>query len=226
MEDMNLFEAMYSQRSITRFRPDPVPKEAIDKIIEAATQAPSGGNLQHWEFIAITDPEVIAQVGNLYREVWLAQMGAQSGPDESPVYRAARHLANHMPEVPAMIVACVDHSKGYAPPNSRTTCEPWPLRVVHLASSAEFIPGGTGPGAGHPIDHLPHSGRTKNQGYSGNSRPRGSGDAYASRLPQGKLWSHAAAAGRTSYVVQPLRQAAIIESCQPTAFSSQENADG
>ena len=115
MEDMNLFEAMYSQRSITRFRPDPVPKEAIDKIIEAATQAPSGGNLQHWEFIAITDPEVIAQVGNLYREVWLAQMGAQSGPDESPVYRAARHLANHMPEVPAMIVACVDHSKGYAP---------------------------------------------------------------------------------------------------------------
>ena len=115
MEDMNLFEAMYSQLSITRFRPDPVPKEAIDKIIEAATQAPSGGNQQHWEFIAITDPEVVAQVGNVYREVWLAQMGAQPRPDESLVYRAARYLANHMPEVPAMILACVDHNKGYAP---------------------------------------------------------------------------------------------------------------
>ena len=56
MDDMNLFEAMYSQRSFTRFRPDPVPKEAIEKIIDAAIRAPNGGNRQAWEFIAITDP--------------------------------------------------------------------------------------------------------------------------------------------------------------------------
>ena len=115
MEDMNLFEAMYSQLGITRYRPDPVPKEAIDKIIDAATQAPSGGNRQHWEFIAITEPEVIAQVGNVYREVWLERMGPQPGPDETPAYRSARYLANHMPEVPAMIMACVDHDQGYVP---------------------------------------------------------------------------------------------------------------
>ena len=115
MEDMNLFEAMYTQLGITRYRPEPVPREVIDKIIEAATQAPSGGNQQHWEFIAITDPAVIAQVGNVYREVWLESMGAQPRPDETPVYSSARYLANHMPEVPAMILACVDHDKGYVP---------------------------------------------------------------------------------------------------------------
>ena len=115
MEDMNLFEAMYTQLGITRYRPDPVPREVIDKIIEAATQAPSGGNRQHWEFIAITDPEIIAQVGNVYREVWLESMGAQPQPDEKPAYSTARYLANHMPEVPAMILACVDHDKGYLP---------------------------------------------------------------------------------------------------------------
>ena len=113
MEDMNLLEAMYSQRGFTRFRRDPVPKEAIDKIIEAATQAPSGGNHQHWEFIAITDPDLVAQVGGVYKDVWLKAQGAEPGPDETPVYRAARYLANHMPEVPAMILVCVDHSKGY-----------------------------------------------------------------------------------------------------------------
>ena len=32
MEDIGLFEAIYSQRQFTRYRTDPVPREAIDKI--------------------------------------------------------------------------------------------------------------------------------------------------------------------------------------------------
>ena len=43
MEQMGLFEAMLSQRQITRFKPDPVPREAIAKIIESATNFPAPG---------------------------------------------------------------------------------------------------------------------------------------------------------------------------------------
>ncbi len=110
MADIDVFEAMHSQRSFTRFRPDPVPREAIDKIIDAATKAPNGGNRQPWEFIAITDPEVIAQVGGVYKDVWLNAQGHEAPPDEPPAYKAARYLANHMPEAPALILMCVDHS--------------------------------------------------------------------------------------------------------------------
>ena len=115
MKEAGLFEAMYSQRSFTRFRRDPVPREAIDKIIEAATKAPSGGNTQPWEFIVMTDPEVIAKVGGIYRDVWLSARGTQPPPDEPPAYQAARYLAIHMPEAPALILVCVDHTKGSAP---------------------------------------------------------------------------------------------------------------
>ena len=121
MEEMGLFEAMYSQRSFTRFRSDPVPKEAIAKIIEAATKAPTGGNSQPWEFIAITDPSVISQVGNIYRDVWLGTLGAEPPPDEPPVYQAARYLAHHMAEVPAMILVCVNHGV----PSASTQGEPF-----------------------------------------------------------------------------------------------------
>ena len=124
MDDMNLFEAMYSQRSFTRFRPDPVPKEAIDKIIDAAIRAPNGGNRQPWEFIAITDPEVIAQVGGVYKDVWLNAMGHEAPPDETPAYKAARYLANHMPEVPAMILICAVHD-GTAPATPNPQDEPF-----------------------------------------------------------------------------------------------------
>ncbi|HEX2276294.1 MAG TPA: nitroreductase family protein, partial [Candidatus Tectomicrobia bacterium] len=115
MEDIGLFEAIYSQRQFTRYRPDPVPREAIDKIIEAATKAPNGGNKQPWEFIVITDRDLITKVGQIYRDAWLGALGATPPPNESPVYRSARYLAHHMPEVPAMILACVDHTRGSTP---------------------------------------------------------------------------------------------------------------
>ncbi len=115
MEQMGLFEAMFSQRQITRFKPDPVPREAIEKIIEAAIKAPSGGNTQPWHFVAITDPGLISRIGEIYKELWLGARGSQAEPGETTAYRAARYLANHMPEVPAMILICADHSANYTP---------------------------------------------------------------------------------------------------------------
>lgn len=51
----DLWEAMYTQRAIRFFEPKPVPEELIWKVIEAATRAPSGTNLQPWRFIVIQD---------------------------------------------------------------------------------------------------------------------------------------------------------------------------
>ncbi len=43
---MPLGEAVFTQRSIRRFRPDPVPIADVELILAAATKAPSGGNSQ------------------------------------------------------------------------------------------------------------------------------------------------------------------------------------
>ena len=117
MQETGFFDAINTQRQITRFKPDPVPKEAIDRVIEAATKAPSGGNSQPWEFVVVTDPDLINKIGTIYRELWLGARGDRPAPGESSVYRAARYLANHFHEVPAMVLICVDHSRttGYTP---------------------------------------------------------------------------------------------------------------
>jgi nitroreductase len=52
---MSVSEAIKLRRSIRKFRPDPVPAEAVDAMLEAARLAPSGSNRQPWRFIAITD---------------------------------------------------------------------------------------------------------------------------------------------------------------------------
>ena len=63
---MDLFDAMRTQRALRRLKPDPVPDELIWKILEAATGAPSGGNLQPWNFIVIRDADTKRRLHELY----------------------------------------------------------------------------------------------------------------------------------------------------------------
>jgi nitroreductase len=53
---MDFFDVVHTQRAIRKFRPDPVPQEAIWRMIDAAIRAPSGGNTQPWAFLVLTDP--------------------------------------------------------------------------------------------------------------------------------------------------------------------------
>jgi len=54
---MELFEALNKRRSIRKYRSDPIPKEKLSRILEAAIQAPSAGNLQPWRFIILRDTQ-------------------------------------------------------------------------------------------------------------------------------------------------------------------------
>lgn len=53
---MDLIDAIESRRSIRAFRPDPVPKEVLSRILEVALRAPSTDNTQPWEFAVVTGP--------------------------------------------------------------------------------------------------------------------------------------------------------------------------
>ncbi|MBV8193603.1 MAG: nitroreductase family protein, partial [Alphaproteobacteria bacterium] len=66
--DIGLFEAMYTARSLRHFKPDPVPAALIERVLDAAIRASSGGNTQHWTFIVVRDAEKRRQLGALYRK--------------------------------------------------------------------------------------------------------------------------------------------------------------
>jgi nitroreductase len=51
---MHVLEALATRRSVRAFRPDPVPREAVERILRAAAQAPSGSNIQPWRVIVLT----------------------------------------------------------------------------------------------------------------------------------------------------------------------------
>jgi len=64
----NALEFIKSRRSTRRYRPDPVPPEAIAQIIEAGRYAPSGGNSQSTHFLVVKNGRVLAELADLVRQ--------------------------------------------------------------------------------------------------------------------------------------------------------------
>ncbi|MFC1902580.1 nitroreductase family protein [Chloroflexota bacterium] len=61
-------ELARKRRTIRKFKPDPVPDEYIEKIIEAARWAQSGANAQPWEFIIVKDKQIRHKISDIYFE--------------------------------------------------------------------------------------------------------------------------------------------------------------
>lgn len=67
---MDVWTAITTQRAIRAFSDRPIADEDLERILEAARRAPSSKNDQPWEFIVVTDPDLLTQ---------LAQTGRYAG---------------------------------------------------------------------------------------------------------------------------------------------------
>ena len=51
---MDIFEAIHTRQSIPKVKPDPVPRELIERVLEAAVQAPNHHKVRPWRFVVLT----------------------------------------------------------------------------------------------------------------------------------------------------------------------------
>lgn len=61
----DFWNALYTRRSIRKFKPDPVPRELVAQVMHAGIWAPSSCNYQMWDFVAVDDPEVNRALASL-----------------------------------------------------------------------------------------------------------------------------------------------------------------
>src|SRR5438094_8811360 len=105
---MPLGEAIFTQRSIRRFKPDPIPMEDIHLIVEAAVRAPNGGNQQVARLLVVNDRPTIREFGQLYHEAWWAKRrdaGYHTFADLPANYRSAAGLADAIKDAPCIVFA-------------------------------------------------------------------------------------------------------------------------
>jgi nitroreductase len=113
---MDVFEALYTTRAMRRVKPDPIPMDVQERIMDAAVRAPSGGNVQGWRFLLVDDPGVKAQLGPLYRQALgvlfeghykVQRERAEAAGDTRTlnVLRSAQHLADNFEAYPLLLFA-------------------------------------------------------------------------------------------------------------------------
>lgn len=115
-KSLALYEAMSTLRAVRRLREDPLPDDVLERILQAAAWAPSGGNVQPWRIIAVRDTALRQQIGDLYRPQWeqygtQARLGLQrlAGEPRARLDRmldACDYLGENMGRAPVLLVFC------------------------------------------------------------------------------------------------------------------------
>lgn len=99
----------------------PVEPELVRECIEIATQAPTGGNIQGWHFVVVTDQAKRTQLAEWYAPAFAAMYGNADAalgnlPQDDPDYvettkkviGSAQYLADHLAEVPVHVIPCIE----------------------------------------------------------------------------------------------------------------------
>ena len=107
--DIGLFEAIYTQRAIRSFKPDPVSRELVERVVEAATKAPSAGNRQPWAFVIVDDPEKKTKLAELVRARFATEYQmvlSRQKPGDPPPMASFKRLVDNYEHVPVWVVVC------------------------------------------------------------------------------------------------------------------------
>jgi nitroreductase len=106
---MDVIEIMETCNAVRYLKPDPVPGELLERVIYAATRAPSPGNSQGWDFVVVRDRALKQKIGELIGpgfQSLMATMPAPKTPVERRMRDSAAHLVSSLSDAPAIIFVC------------------------------------------------------------------------------------------------------------------------
>ena len=93
----------------------PVERELLEECFDLAFQAPTGGNQQGWHFVVVTDADQKKALGKLYRKSKSETEPPEAPPGQEAVMSSAAYLAEHLHEVPVLVIPCIEGRYENAP---------------------------------------------------------------------------------------------------------------
>ncbi|MBW1767592.1 MAG: nitroreductase family protein [Deltaproteobacteria bacterium] len=117
-----VFEVIKNRKSIRKYKPDPIPRDTLERLIEAARWAPSGENAQPWRFVIVEDRERIKAIGKVAGMADRRQFSAEFAAGETeerlkkikdPKKRqkiigklTGGHVSSFLENAPLVIIVC------------------------------------------------------------------------------------------------------------------------
>jgi nitroreductase len=90
----------------------PVEDDVLLDCLRLATQAPTGGNIQHWRWMIVRDETKRHKLAELYNQAFGPYIAIQeqavdpNNEQQMRVIRSAKHLGEVMHEIPVLVIPC------------------------------------------------------------------------------------------------------------------------
>jgi len=119
---MSVLDVIRARKSTRKYREDPIPEEALNRILEAARLAPSGKNLQPWKFIIVKDQGLKDRLAEAsIRQYFMAKapliIVACAFPDD-----CYERMGRYMKSWPVDVAIAVEHMMLQAQEEGLGTC--------------------------------------------------------------------------------------------------------
>jgi len=116
-DQMVLFDIIKNRRTVRKFKPTPIPKEHILKILEAAHFAPTAGNQQPWKFLVIQDRTKLDLLSEKALTWTLEKYKKTKNPSSEQLKNLKNRLENVLKNIlsaPVYVAVLIDSEAPYA----------------------------------------------------------------------------------------------------------------
>lgn len=136
--EAKLGAAIGQRRSIRRYRPDPIDHSIIERILLAATQAPSAHNRQPWRFAVLDDGTGKDRLASAMGERLRRDRSADGDDPQAIENDVARSYAR-ITEAPVVIVVCLDIRDMDRYPDERRNTAEYLMAVQSTAMAVQNL---------------------------------------------------------------------------------------
>lgn len=133
-----LYQIMRDRRSIRRYTDQPVERALIERLLAAATWAPSAHNRQPWRFAVIRDDETKERLAETMNAVLRADLAADGLPSDQIEAHADRRR-ERLTRAPVLILLCMTMVDMHGYPDETRRSAEWIMATQSVALAGQNL---------------------------------------------------------------------------------------
>ena len=133
-----LYRIIQERRSIRRFDGSAIPPETLQRVLEAATMAPSAHNRQPWRFVILTALEDKRSLANALGEE-LRQDRLADGDDPGQIEKDVTQSIERITNAPVVVIACLSMEAMDVYPDERRKTAEYIMAVQGVSMAAQNL---------------------------------------------------------------------------------------
>jgi coenzyme F420-0:L-glutamate ligase/coenzyme F420-1:gamma-L-glutamate ligase len=135
---LTFYQIVHGRRSIRRYAGRPVDQAIVERLLTAATWAPSAHNRQPWRFAVIDDGDIKERLAEAMNAVLRADLAADGLPPDQIEAHAARRRAR-LTRAPILILLCMTMADMDDYPDDKRRHAEWVMATQSVALAGQNL---------------------------------------------------------------------------------------